>query len=564
MDALADPYTEKIVVKSSAQIGKSEILLNVLGYHIHLDPCPILLLQPTTQMAENFSKTRVSPMIRDTKVLTQLVEDPKARNSNNTILQKHFQGGSLSLSGANSPASLSSRPIRLLLIDEVSRMSTAGAEGDAVNLAIKRTTTFFNRKIFLVSTPQNKGSCRISEAFEDSDQRKFWVPCPHCQKEQVLLWKQVKWEANRPETATYTCQHCKEIWSEGQRLKAIQQGQWKAEEEFRGTAGFWLNALYSPWARLPELVQEFLEAKENPEQLKVFINTVLAEEWDATSQAEKIDDLGLYNRREKYISQVPDQVELITAGIDVQDDRLEISTIGHGTQGKEIWAIDHAIIFEDPASPSAWEELTHIITTGFTRSDGSKAYITAACIDSGGHHTGTVYDYCKRVQLRRGQRLHPIKGVGGEGKPILGRPSRNNSGRVQLFPMGSDTAKELIYSRLKIQKPGAGFIHFPELACFDLEYFQQLTAERIQIRFHKGYRKREWVKARPRNEALDCFAMALAALASLNVRRWASRPFRRAEEAEELLEEPEETKKPPDPVQRLRRQRRGGNGWMNL
>lgn len=269
MEAFSDPTIETVVWMSSAQVGKTEILLNIIGYFVDQDPSPILLLQPTLEMAQAFSKDRLAPMIRDTKQITDKVKESKSKDSGNTILHKTFMGGHITMAGANSPSSLASRPVRVVLCDEVDRYpASAGTEGDPVNLAFKRTTTFWNRKKMITSTPTIKGASRIERAYEESDMRKFYVPCPACGHEQILEWENVVWETNRPETATYHCSKCGSGWSDGVRHNAIKEGRWIAQNQKKGVAGFWINEIYSPWVELGTMAKNFLEAKKSQEMLK--------------------------------------------------------------------------------------------------------------------------------------------------------------------------------------------------------------------------------------------------------------------------------------------------------
>src|SRR5882672_4269896 len=234
MDAVADPAIREIWVMKAAQIGWTEILNNVIGFHIDQDPAPILLVQPNLEMAEAWSKDRLAPMIRDTPALRGKIADPRARDTGNTLLHKTFAGGHLTIAGANSPAGLASRPIRIVLFDEVDKFpSSAGAEGDPISLGKKRSTTFWNRKMLAGSTPTIKGSSRVEEGFEASDQRYYFVPCPHCQEFQRLTWPQVRWPEGRPEAAVYVCQHCGAEISEAQKPAMILAGEWRASKPSR-------------------------------------------------------------------------------------------------------------------------------------------------------------------------------------------------------------------------------------------------------------------------------------------------------------------------------------------
>ena len=288
----------------------------------------------------------------------------------------------------------------------------------------------------------------------------------------------------------------------------MSKGRWVSTKPFNGVAGFWLNALYSPWSVLSDAVEEFLAARKDPMRLKTFVNTFLGETWE--DQGEGVDDYAVSKRKEDY-EPVPEDVVLITAGVDVQDDRLEVEVVGWGA-GEESWQIDYKVIYGDPSSPRIWSQLDEVILAKYEHPSGEDLIIRATCIDSGGHHTRAVYNYAK---TRAGHRVFAIKGVGGEGKPIVGRPSKNNVGKVPLYPVGVDTAKELHYARLKIDEAGPGYCHFRSER--DDEYFKQLTAEKMVMKYHKGYAKRTWIKTRTRNEALDVRVYAIAAFSILNV-----------------------------------------------
>lgn len=510
MDACSDPSVREVVVMCGTQSGKSEAILNTIGYHMHHDPCPILVMQPTVDMAQAFSKDRVTAgLIRPTPALRGLVNDSRAKDANNTTLHKVFPGGALSLVGANSPSSLASRPIRVVLCDEVDRYPpSAGEEGDPISLAKRRAATFWNRKIIQVSTPTNKDASRIELAYQETDKRKFYVPCQHCGHEQTLAWSQVNWEDGNPKTARYHCEECGVGWTESERHAAVAHGRWIASAPFNGAAGFWFNALYSPWVDLVDTVEEFLACRKDPMRLKTFVNTILAETWE--DQGDGVDDYAISQRKEDYEG-IPDDVVLLTAGVDVQDDRLEVEIVGWGA-GEESWQIEYHVLYGDPSSPQLWARLDEILLATYEHPIGEPMLIRSTCVDSGGHHTRAVYNYAK---TRAGHRVFAIKGVGGEGKPIVGRPSKNNVGKVPLYAIGVDTAKELHYARLRIDEPGPGYCHFQ--AKRDDEYFRQLTAEKQVIRYHKGFPTRTWIKTRTRNEALDVRVYAIAAFHILNV-----------------------------------------------
>jgi len=554
MDACSDPSVKEVVVMCAAQLGKSEILLNTIGYHMAHDPAPILMMQPTVDMAQSFSKDRVTAgLLRSTPALRGKVKDSKAKDANNTTLHKVFPGGALSLVGANSPSSLASRPIRVVLCDEVDRYPpSAGEEGDPISLAKRRAATFWNRKIIEVSTPTNRGASRIELAYEESDKRKFMVPCHDCGERQELVWSQVQW--TDPKNPHYACKHCGSCWTDANRNRAIARGEWVATKPFNGMAGFHLSALYSPWVVLADAVEEFLASKKDPMRLKTFVNTFLGETWE--DQGEGVDDVEIAKRREDY-EDMPDQVVMLTAGVDVQDDRLEVEVVGWGA-GEESWSIDYRVLHGDPSSPQLWQQLDEVLLRTFEHPIGKPMIIRATCVDSGGHHTRAVYNYAK---TRAGHRVFAIKGVGGEGKPIVGRPSKNNIGKVPLYPVGVDTAKEMFYARLRMEEPGPGYCHFHQR--LDDEHFRQLTAEKQVIRYHKGYPKRGWIKTRTRNEALDVRIYAIAALAILNVNldNIAKRYFSDIDKDEDLQVSRERANPLANPRAAARRKGGFANNW---
>ena len=514
MDAISDDAIEAVTIMSCAQVGKTEMLLNLIGYHIEQDPSPILVVQPTLDMAQTFSKDRLAPMLRDTPVLKGKVKDPRARDSGNTTLKKNFPGGHITMCGANSPSSLASRPIRIVLCDEVDRFPpSAGTEGDPIDLAKKRAATFHNRKFVMVSTPTVEGTSRISAAFENTDKREYYVPCADCGEEQIMKWSNVHWDKDQPETAYYACEHCGSVWDDASRYRAVRRGIWRATNpEVVGRAGFRLSGLYSPWITLETAVREFLEAKKLPETLRVWVNTYLGETWADEAAGDGLDDFAISTHREDYGDKVPEGVVVLTAGAECQADRIEIEVVGWG-RDEETWSIDYRTFYGDPNSANVWAELDEYLAQTWMREDGVKLAIKGTCIDSGGHHTQSVYRFCKP---RLGKRVFAIKGIGGEGKALVnGRPSTNNNLKCKLWSIGVDTAKEIIYSRLAIKEVGAGYCHFPER--YDDEYFSQLTAEKVVKKYHKGFHRREWVKIRQRNEALDCRVYALAALNILGI-----------------------------------------------
>jgi len=549
MDAISDDKIEEVVIMSCAQVGKTEMILNLIGYHVGQDPAPMLVVQPTLEMAQTFSKDRLAPMVRDCPTLADKIKDPRSRDSGNSILKKQFAGGHITMCGANSPSSLASRPVRLVLCDEVDRFpSSAGTEGDPIDLAKRRATTFTNRKIVMVSTPTVKDASRIEAAFEETDKREYHVPCKDCGEEHVLRWSNVKWDKGAPDTAAYICEHCGSVWDDAARFRAIRRGRWVATNPSVGKAGFRLSGLCSPWTPIESAVREFLEAKKLPETLRVWVNTYLGETFQEIG--DRVEEGDIADRREDWGEKVPSGVVMVTAGADVQSDRLEIEILGIG-RDEETWSIGYEVIYGDPSAPQLWGDLDTLLARTYEREDGVVLPIQSMAIDTGGHHTQQVYKYCKP---RYGRRVFAIKGVGGEGRPLIGRPSTNNNMKCKLFPIGVDTAKEIVYSRLRIQEEGAGYCHFP--IDRDDEYFRMLTAEEIVTRFHKGFRKREWRKTRARNEALDCrvYALAASAILNTNINAMASR--------QKARQEPTATEEA-KPVQRTARRQPPRSGFAN-
>lgn len=511
MDAVSDPDIENIVLMTAAQIGKTELINNVVGFHIHQDPAPMLVVQPTLEMAQTWSKDRLAPAIRDTPVLSEKIKDPRSRDSGNTTLHKVFSGGHVTACGANSPSSLASRPCRIILCDEVDRYPiSAGTEGDPVSLARKRSATFWNRKIIMVSTPTEKNASRIEAAYENSDKRKFFVGCKDCGHSQDLKWSQVIWTDNDPNTAEYSCANCGSLWNDAARWRAIRAGKWIKTAEGDGkTAGFHLSGIYSPWTPLADIVRDFLQSKSDPMRLRTWINTTLGETFE--EEGEGVDEFDLFQRREDWGDNVPDDVLVITCGADVQDDRIAYEVVGW-TRNESSYSLEYNEIYGDPSSKQLWKDFDEIVSQKYYHAEFGDMPIRATMIDSGGHFTQAVYNYVKN---RTGKRIFAIKGVGGEGKPIIGRPSKNNIGKINLFPVGTDTAKELIYARLKATDDMDGYCHFPTDR--SEEYFRMLTAEKKVIRYFKGRQRREWIKIRTRNEALDCRVYATAGFALLNI-----------------------------------------------
>jgi len=561
MDALNDSRIETIVWMSNAQGGKTEYLLNVLGYYVDYDPAPILLLQPTLSMGEAFSKDRLATMIRDTPAIRDKFKDPKSRDSGNTLMHKTFPGGHITIAGANSPASLASRPIRIFIADEVDRYPvSAGTEGDPLSLGGKRTTTFHNRKKIYTSTPTVKGASRIEDAYDKSDMRRYHIPCPHCDVKSVLKWANIKWDRDEegrhlPETAHTVCEECGGIWHDHQKVKQmLKGGEWIAEAELNSTAGFHTNELYSPWRKWSDTVKDFLEAKNDTEQLKAWTNTCLGETWE--EEGDQLDDSFLFSRREEYNAEVPHDAVVLTMGVDIQKDRIEAEIIGWG-EYEQSWNVDYRIFRGDTAKPGVWKDLADMFDHEYQHESGFKLHIAATGIDSG-YNTQMVYDFVKKHSARR---VFAMKGVAGAGKPIvsMSRGARAKSKRkVDLYTIGVDDAKILLAARLRVLEHGPGYCHFPMAR--DEEYFLQLTAEKMITKYRRGFPYREWVQTRPRNEATDVRIYGHAALKVLNP-NWQALENRLI--TEDDVPEIEETPETAAQAHRNRRTPRKRSGFVN-
>ncbi|ALE02875.1 phage terminase large subunit family protein [Bartonella ancashensis] len=519
MDCLSSyvPIETTIVMKG-AQVGMSEAGLNFCGYAIHHSPGPALYVMPTVETAKKLSKLRLDPMIKASPALGERIAPARARDSGNTMFSKEFDGGTLMLTGANSAAGLRSVPIRYLILDEVdSYPLNVDNEGDPVTLAERRTSTFVQRKIFKLSTPTHRDTSRIAKDFALGDQRYYNVPCDGCGTLQPIVWGQIKWPQGAPEQAVFVCVHCGHAHAEHRKsdLMAEEKGAcWVATKESSrpNLRSYHISALYSPWLTWGECAREFLNAKDDPALLQPFVNTVLGEPWEDRS-GEVVDPDSLYAQREDY-SLAPSQAVLLTAGIDVQNDRLELEVVAWG-RGEESWNIDYQVIPGDPSSIEIWEQLDAYLSKTWPHPGYKNGIrITAACIDTGGSHTQAVYNY---IRPREGRRIWGVKGHAGSRPVWPRRPSRNNKGQINLYIIGVDAAKDIITARFKKSGPevsGSGATHFH--MNLDKEYFEQLTSERKVIKYFKGFKRIEWQKSeKARNEALDCRVYAYAALQGL-------------------------------------------------
>jgi phage terminase large subunit GpA-like protein len=564
MAAVTDSETHTVTVMAATQVVKTELLINVACFYIHQDPGSILFVQPTQGSAEAFSKERFQPTLDVSPELGDLIAKTRAKGSENTISHKSYPGGSLDFVGSNAPGDLASRPKRIGLFDEIDKYPlSAGDEGDPLKLGEERLSTYFAlglSKSVRTCSPTDDETSRIGREYKASDQRRCFVNCPHCEFAQTLTWANITWSRDEfgghvPSTAGIRCAgpDCGTVWTERERIAALsaleqasdygwrqtkpfnccgerqEPGAWDQQgnsicthclkrSTYDGHAGFHISKILSKRHRLPDLVREFLEAREDPQLFKKFTNTGLAELWKAEGR-ETLDGSGLINRAEVYgPDDLPDEVKVITGFADVQGDRLEVQLIGWGAD-EEAWPFLYEVIHSDPAQPHAWRELDQLLLRKFTTRAGRILRIGAFGVDTGGHHEVQVYSFAR---ARRGRRIFPTKGVAGRKYiwPVQSSMSKSNN---RFWLVGVDAAKDAIYGRLKIERKPEdegrskpGYIHFPANDAFSPDYFAQLTSERRETRKRMGASVTVWVlPPGKRNEALDTFVGALAVRKSL-------------------------------------------------
>lgn len=510
-DACSDPKVERVCWMAASQVGKTEVVNNLVGYYVHQDPSPMLVVQPTLQAAAEWSKDRLAPMFRDSPALQKKLRPPRSRDSGNTILHKAFEGGRLSIVGANSPSGLSSKPIRIVLCDEVDRMSTsAGGQGDPISMAIQRTRTFWNRKIVLISTPTFKGASRIEREWLRSTQSRFWVPCPHCEAFQTLQWDNVRWETDevqdgnvhRPETAAYLCEDCGSLIEEHHKMWMLRRGEWRSRHPERSVAGFHLSALYSPFAPWQDLVEEFLEKKDDPNEFITWVNFVLGEPWE--EKDEDFDARDLEGRLEVYSSRedvyVPSGAGALVCSVDTQPDRLEVLVRGYG-EGEESWQILFDRLHGDPELQEVWSRLDSILLQPYKHESGANLRIRVCMIDSGGHNTTDVYRF---VKGKEGRGVFALKGVDSRAREPLKRSTRKNKYGVKLWTANMHDFRWKIYRRLRMKEPGPGFLHYRSGRWGpDAEFLAQLGAWMPERKKRAGQVVIDWKKVRERDEGFQ-------------------------------------------------------------
>jgi phage terminase large subunit GpA-like protein len=544
-DAISDGRVYRVVIKSATQMFKTEAILNSIGYFAHQDPGPILVLQPRDADAKAFSKERIARMIRDTPALRTIFAESKSRASSNTIEEKLFAGGMLAITSSGSPGNLARRAIRFLFCDEVDKYpATAGPEGNPISLARKRLATFrHRRKEILTCSPTVAGS-EIDRAYEASDKREYYVPCPVCGCMQSMMLKfrtQVRWDESlssreeQAESARYHCEECDAPWNDAQQWIAVERGEWRAHAPFRGIAGFWISELYSPWKRLSEIVLDFLTKQGNSEDLKTFIQTSLAENWLDKGEAPEWEML--LGRCEAYQpGTVPKGGLFLTAGVDVQRDRLEVEVVAWGRQ-RESWSVDYQIFEGKTSEKDVWKQLEAFCAKTYSAPSGAELPISRMFVDSGdGTTTNDVYNW---VRVRPATQVVAIKGTDKGILPVsqpspvevtIGGQKIKRGLRIRTINVSFFKAE--LYADLKKGPPTEeeraqgwqyppGYCHFPSGANYGDEHFKQRCAEQLVAHFNRrsGRTKTEWQQTRARNEALDCRVYARAAAWDLGMDR---------------------------------------------
>jgi len=533
MDAVTDPTVRQVTVMKSARVGYTKLLDHMVGYFIHQDPAPMLIVQPKEADARDYSATEIAPMLRDTPVLAEIAGDLGARASQQKIDKRVFRNGaSVSFVGANSPAGFRRITARIVAFDEVDGYPAQGAgnEGDQIALGTKRSETFWNRKIILGSTPTVQGISRIEKAFEESDQRHYHVGCPHCRARQTLKWENFKWDKNEhgkhlPETAHFRCEANGCRIEEKDKLAMINGGEWVATKPSCGHAGFHIWAAYSlfPNAAWRFLASEWLQVYKDPGRKKTFVNLVLGLPHQEVVNVADPDTLK--SRCEPYsYDTLPNDVKFITFGADTQDDRIEVTFVAWGAN-EEAWVARHEVLHGDTSKLTVWEEFDALIREPLETDEGRRLFAQAGCVDSAGHRSEMVYKFCRERKRRR------IYAIIGRGNPNPSSPrmiwpktsSKAKNSADKPFIVGVDTAKDDLSSRLAIVPDPlfatARAIHFPQVG-LSADYFDQLTSEHAVTRQVGLKITRKWEKKQEgaRNEAWDCLVLSLAARMSLPVR----------------------------------------------
>lgn len=513
LNMLVDPNCYRISLMWGAQTGKSQTQLMGIGYGIDYIGCSQMVMQPSQTDVNTWLNAKFDPMVESTPSLSEKVAKPRARDGVNNQNMKSYPGGFLMFAWAGSPKTQRGRSAPWIFPDETDGYDK-GKEGHPVNTLWQRAATFGDQRfLFESSTPTIKGESHIEDQFEAGDKRRWYVDCPDCGESQYLKWGQVHWHKDdegehMPETAMYCCEGCGSLWNDAERHKVIRAGKWIGEKPFKGHASYHLPELASTFRKLSDIVISFLEKKASND-LQSFTNVSLAETWEVEGQ--KQDPDSLYARREHYAEEVPEDALVITAAVDVQDDRLEIQYEAWA-EGAENWKIGFEILRGELNKPEIWNRLAASLDRTFKHESGVTLDISGVTIDTGGHYTQQVYEFVKR----RGYGVFAIKGSSNQDSPPVGRPSKNNLGKVNLYTIGVHKLKQTVMRTAGILEPGPGYVHFPVSEAFDREWFDQFTAEDLITRYIKGVRKEEWRKKRPRNEAFDLSVYNRACLLIIN------------------------------------------------
>ncbi|MCF6777550.1 phage terminase large subunit family protein [Thiotrichales bacterium 19X7-9] len=519
-EAIENPKINKITLMFAAQTSKSSIINNALGYYIQHQPESQIMMHPSESDVKTWLETKFNPMVDHCPSISDCLAKPRSREGVNNQKMKSYHGGFLMLSWAGSPNTMRGRSAPKIYADEVDGYERT-SEGHPVNLLWQRAATFGSkRKLIMASTPTHKGASFVEMSYLSGDQRQYYLPCLHCNEYQTLQWKNVTWQSENGshdiESAKYACEHCGSLINDGQKLAMLRQGQWRSKMPFNGHASFHLNELYSPFRTFSDIVQSFLEKKHTGD-LKTFVNVSLAETWEESG--EQIEPNSLLARVENW-DKLPLGIAVITAGIDVQQDRIELQAVGWGID-EESWVIDYKVFHGETSEDKVWQELTlYLNKKRYLHKCGKKLPIAFACLDTGGTNnmTSKAYDYVRHSRIGL---PFAIKGRGGE-YPFVTAPSRKrvpNKKAFDLYTVGTDEGKSILFNRLKLGETSEiSIIHFNADVCDD-RYFSQLTAEKRVLRYHKGFPKYEWQLHAPdkRNEALDTYIYALAALRITNV-----------------------------------------------
>ena len=524
MDSFVQTGIWKIVIMASAQTGKTEMELNMMGRAIDIDPGPMLFIQPTDTFAEDFSKRRVAPMIRACGALKRKVYEAKSRDAGNTITMKTFPGGSVAFTGANSPTELAGRPVRYVFCDEIDRFpASAGTEGNPLKLAERRTETFRERgrKMVMTSTPTIKGTSEIEKNYNQGTQEEWHTECPHCHNFSFIRFDHIRFDKEEYKdeagdknyhvrNVRWKCPVCERETGEYETKR--QPAKWVAKNPEAIEAGirsFRLSAFMSPWSDWKDICRSFLNAKDDPELLKVFVNTMLGETWEVRDRSGVPEQL--HARREKYDAEVPEGVLVLTMGVDTQDNRLEYEIVGWDRE-EQSWGISRGVIPGLPSTKSVWEEIDGLMDKQWRLPNGMGLKVMAAFVDCGGHFTTEVYKACAE-RFVNGRKIFAIKGDDGQDKEYVSLMKKAGPIKSPKFIIGVDSGKTAIMSSTAVETPGARYMHFPRdyEAGYDMEFFRGLISEKMVIHRRGGKAVMAWEKTYERNEPLDCRNYARAA-----------------------------------------------------